>query len=79
VNTTELIYKKAKTLDEIGLQELNDFLDFLLLKKSKSKAKEELFPVTELETPQSNSPYTGKALTIEEMDDAINYEAGQHK
>jgi len=77
VNTTELIYKKAKTLDEIGLQELNDFLDFLLLKKS--KAKEELFPVTELETPQSSSPYTGKALTIEEMDDAINYEAGQHK
>ena len=79
MNTTELIYKKAKTLDEIGLQELNDFLDFLLLKKLKAKKKEELFPVTELEKPHSSSPYTGKVLTIEEMDDAINYEAGQHK
>ncbi len=43
MNTTELIYKKAKT-------------------------KEELFSVTELEAPQSSSSYTGKALTIEEMD-----------
>ena len=77
MNTTELIYKKAKTLDEIGLQELNNFLDFLLMKKSKAKTKEELFSVTALEKPQSSSPYTGKVLTIEEMDDAINYEAGQ--
>ena len=79
MNTTELIYKKAKTLDEIGLQELNNFLDFLLMKKSKAKTKEELFSVTELETPLSSSPYTGKVLTIEEMDAAIHYEAGQHK
>ena len=79
MDTTESIYQKAKTLDEIGLQELNDFLDFLLLKKSKKKTKEALFPVTELETLKSKSPYTGKALSIEEMDNAIAYEASLRK
>lgn len=79
MNKTELIYQKAKTLDDIGLQELNDFLDFLLLKKSKEKTKGVSFPVTELESPESKSPYTGKPLSIEDMDSAIAYEASQRK
>ncbi len=79
MTTTELIYKKAQTLDEFRLQELSDFLDFLLQKKSKQTKEESLFPNTRLESPDADSPYIGKSLSIEDMDNAVSYEAGQHK
>lgn len=72
MTTTELIYKKAQSLDATRVQELNDFLDFLLQKKRKGQSKEKLFPVTKLEEPNSNTPYKGKPLSIEDMDNAIN-------
>jgi hypothetical protein len=77
MTTTEMIYKKAQSLDATRLQELNDFLDFLLQKKQ--KPKEELFPASKLEAPDSSTPYTGKPLTIEDMDDVISYEAELYK
>lgn len=79
MTTTEMIYKKAQSLDATKLQELNDFLDFLLQKKQTAKPKDEFFPVSKLETPDARTHYTGKALTIEDMDTAISYEAGLHK
>lgn len=79
MTTTKLIYKKAQSLDAIRLQELNDFLDFLLQKKPKVQLEENLFPVTKLEEPERNILYKGKPLSIEEMDNAINHEAGLHK
>lgn len=79
MTTTELIYKKAQSLDAIRLQELNDFLDFLLQKKQKVPHKEDFFPATKLEEPDSKTPYTGKPLSLEDMDNAINHEAGLHK
>ena len=79
MTTTEMIYKKAQSLDATKLQELNDFLDFLLQKKQTAKLKDELFPISKLETPDARTPYTGKTLTIEDMDAAISYETGFHK
>ncbi len=38
-----------------------------------------LFPVTQLESPDAPSVYKGKPLTLEEMDAAIEAEAGKHK
>jgi len=78
MTTTELIYKKAQTLDDFRLQELNDFLDFLLQKKPKHN-KEAVFPVTKLESFDANSPYSGNPLSLEDMDNAVSFEAGQHK
>ena len=36
-------------------------------------------PVSEIETLESNSVYQCKALSLEGMDQAIDYEAGLHK
>ena len=76
MTTTELIYKKAQSLDAIWLQELNDFLDFLLRRKQKVQPKKDFFPAPCFEKPDSNTPYTGKPLSIEDMDNAINHKAG---
>ena len=78
MTTIEAIYKKAKYLDAFRLQELNDFLDFLLQKKKMKKAANELFPRTELEAFDSVSPYFGKPLSLDDMDNAIQFEAGLH-
>ncbi len=75
MTTIEAIYKKAHALDALRLQELNDFLDFLLQKKKLEQLDPALFPATELEAPDGISPYTGKSLSLEEMDDAIHFEA----
>ena len=75
MTTIEAIYKKAHALDALRLQELNDFLDFLLQKKKMEKVNPSLFPATELEAPNNVSPYTGKSLSLDEMDDAIHFEA----
>jgi len=77
MTTIEAIYKKVQYLDALRLQELNDFLDFLLQKKKMEKSNPRLFPLTELEAPDSVSPYSGKSLSLEEMDDAIHFEAEQ--
>jgi hypothetical protein len=36
-------------------------------------------PVSELETLETSSVYQGKALSLEDMEQAIDYEAGSHK
>lgn len=36
-------------------------------------------PVSELETLETSSVYQGKALLLEDMEQAIDYEAGLHK
>ena len=80
----EAIYEKAKDLDSATLQEAYDFLDFLAY-KSKSdwlrilEEKKRYFPETELELPNQKPVYTTRTLALEEMDAAIEYEAGLHK
>ena len=76
MTTIEAIYRKAKYLDALRLQELSDFLDFLLQKKKAKKIADKLFPRTELESPNRISPYIGKPLSLDDMDNAIQFEAG---
>jgi len=40
------------------------------------KAANNLFPRTKLEAFDSISPYTGKPLSLDDMDNAIQFEAG---
>ncbi|NOQ36129.1 MAG: hypothetical protein GQ569_09580 [Methylococcaceae bacterium] len=73
----EQIYHKAQLLDSTRLQELTDFLDFLLTKKPVQNKANDIFPETQLESIDTPSVYHGKPLTIEEMNDAIEWEASQ--
>lgn len=80
--TAETIYEKAKTLDSHTLQEVANFVDFLKSKQKSHKAKQEMrqfFPQGTLESHDQKPPYTEKVLSIEDMDAAIEYEAGQQK
>lgn len=82
--TAEAIYEKAKDLDSATLQEAYDFLDFLTYKRKSDwqrvlEEKNQFFPETELETPNQKPVYTTRTLSLEEMDAAIEYEAGLHK
>lgn len=38
-----------------------------------------IFPPTELESVDAPSPYRGKPLSLEEMDQAVDAEAGRHR
>ncbi|MDO3378735.1 AbrB/MazE/SpoVT family DNA-binding domain-containing protein [Geoalkalibacter halelectricus] len=38
-----------------------------------------VFPPSELEAPDAPSVYQGKALSLEEMDQAVRDEAGKHR
>lgn len=82
--TAEVIYEKAKLLDSITLQEVADFLDFVAYKRKADfqkllEEKRQYFPETKPEPPDAKPVYTTKTLTLEEMDAAVEYEAGQHK
>lgn len=69
--TIEQIQTKAALLDSIRLQELGDFLDFLLTKSRETPSKEAPFPPTNLESPTQATSYRGRPLSLEEMDRAI--------
>ncbi len=74
--TADQIHKKAQSLDPLRLQELADFLEFLLTKRPPSQPKGDVFPATQLESPAMRSVYQGRALSLEEMDQAVEFEAG---
>ncbi len=73
----EQIYYKAQTLNTAQLQELTDFLDFLISKHQTQRKDDIVFPVTQLESVNTPSIYHGKPLSHEEMHEAIEWEAGQ--
>ena len=73
----EQIYYKAQSLDAVRLQELGDFLDFLLSKNQAQHKTNVVFPETQLEAADVPSVYQGKPLTEEELNQAIEWEAGQ--
>ncbi len=73
----EQIYYKAQSLDAVRLQELGDFLDFLLSKNKAQQKADAIFPESQLEAANVPSVYQGKALTEEELNQAIEWEAGQ--
>lgn len=75
----EMIFQKAQQLDAFRLLELADFLDFLLSKQSDAQKPQPVFPPTQIDWPQNRPAYQGKVLTIEEMDAAIEEQAGLHK
>ena len=82
--TAETIYQKAKQLDHSLLQEAADFIDFLAYKRKADfermlHEKRQYFTETEIELPTDKPAYVTKQLTLEEMDAAVEYEAGQHK
>ena len=72
------IARKASGLDEAGLQTLSEFLDFLLVKYRES-VKKPVFPESTFESPDTPSVYRGKPLTLEEMREAIEWEAGHDR
>jgi len=71
----EQIYHKAQLLDTIRLQQLTDFLDFLLSKKPTVNTLANVFPETELESVDTPSVYQGKPLSLEDMDHAVEWQA----
>lgn len=78
--SAEMIYQKAQQLSTFRLQELADYLDFLLSRDALvSKKDTTLFPPTKIKYSHERPIYQGKPLTIEEMDEAIEYEAGLRK
>lgn len=79
--TAEAIYEKAKELDTATLQEAYDFLDFLAYRRKSDfqrmlEEKSRYFPETTLEPPDRKPAYTARTLTLEDMDAAVEYEAG---
>ncbi|MCP4696996.1 MAG: hypothetical protein GY862_09120 [Gammaproteobacteria bacterium] len=82
MDTAETIYQKIKMLDTHTLLEVADFIDFLLSQHHVQKMQEEMrqyFPAREFEPPDQKPVYTTTTLSIEEMDAAVEYEAGKHK
>ncbi|MDX8377865.1 MAG: hypothetical protein R8L53_07565 [Mariprofundales bacterium] len=79
MNNVEYIYHKAQTLDAFRLQELSDFLDFLLTKQGNTEEKHSHFPETQLESVDMTSLSDGKCLSIDEMNMAVQWEAAKHK
>lgn len=78
--SAEIIYQKAQKLSTFRLQELADYLDFLLSRDALvAKKNTTLFPPTKIKYSHEQPIYQGKPLTIEEMDNAIDYEAGVRK
>ena len=82
--TAEAIYEKAKQLDAYKLQEAYDFIDFLDHKRKSDfqkrlDDKRKYFPETALEPPTLKPAYTTRTLTLEEMDAAVDFEAGLRK
>lgn len=78
--TAEVIYEKTKTLDKATLQEVADFVDFVAKKRNIQKQYDEMrkhFPLGKIEAADQKPEYTTKTLSVEEMDEAIAYEAGQ--
>jgi hypothetical protein len=73
----EQIATKAQTLDSTQLQELTDFLDFLLSKHKKNAKKTPVFTATQLESLDNPLIYHGPSLSLNDMQDAIEWEAGQ--
>lgn len=73
----EQIYYKAQSLDVVHLQELGDFLDFLLSKNKTQHKTDVVFSKTQLEAVDVPSVYHGKPLTEDEMNQAVEWEAGQ--
>jgi hypothetical protein len=72
----EQFFHKAQALDAAQQQELTDFLDFLLSKQQTKAQKEPTFSVTQLESIDSPNIYHGKPLSLQEMQQAIDWEAG---
>ncbi len=72
----EQIARKAKQLDPARLQTLSEFVDFLLTRGDGEK-RETAFPETRIEDPQTPSVYKGKPLSLDEMREAVDWEAGQ--
>ena len=80
--TAEEIYEKAKVLDAYTLQEVADFLDFVVSKHGIRKLQDEkrkYFPMTAIESPDQKPSFSTKVLSIEDMDAAIEHEASQAK
>ena len=75
--SAEQIYSKAQSLDTLRLQELADFLNFLLSKMQKSGKPANIFPETQLEAVNTPSVYQGKPLALEDMNQILEWEANQ--
>jgi len=80
--TAETIYEKAKLLDAYALQEVADFLVFVVSKHGIRKLQDErlkYFPMAAIESTDQKPSFSNQVLSIEEMDVAIEYEASKAK
>ena len=82
--THEQLQLKIKTLDPAILQEIADFIDFISMKKQKSfqemiAEKRKYFPETQFTLPKDKPAHTKRVLSIEDMDAAVDYEAGEQQ
>jgi len=82
--TAEALYQKAKELDADTLQEVYDFLDFLAHKQKADfqrllDEKRRYFPETSLAPADQRPIHTTRTLSLEDMDAAIEFEAGLRK
>jgi hypothetical protein len=72
----EEIYRKARNLDPPRLRALSEFLDFLLTKGG-ADSHDGVFAESAFEDPDAPSVYQGKPLTLEQMREVIDWEAGK--
>ena len=74
---SDMLLLDLSRLTQQAKQELLDFYQFLLHRSSVSLATP--FPPTVLESPTTRSVYQGRPLSIEDMNFAIEQEAGHHR
>ncbi|WP_020396729.1 hypothetical protein [Thiolinea disciformis] len=82
--TYEELQLKIKTLDPSYLQQIADFIDFINQKKQKTfqqmiMEKRKYFPETQFTPATAKPAYTTRTLSIEDMNAAVDYEAGEHQ
>ncbi len=84
------IADKAERLDPAHLKLLADYVELLLTDQQRQANRSELqklsttlsgspFAVTMLESPDAPSVYRGPALSLEQMHEAVEWEAGRRR
>jgi hypothetical protein len=74
---TKTLSLDVSRLTEQAKRELLDFYQFLLQRYEAQPVSK--FPPSQLEPPDTPSVYKGPPLSLEEMERAINIEAGKHR
>lgn len=80
--TAEVLYERLKQLDSNTLELLAKIMDLIVSRPTAKPQFEEMrryFPLGKIEAPDQKPPYVTRTVSLEEMDAAIDYEAGLRK